>query len=73
MTKNITLSADAETIAEARRKAAAENRSLNGAFREWLESYAARGKAGEDYEELMRRLRYVRAGRKFTREEMHEG
>jgi hypothetical protein len=72
MTKNITLSADAATIAGARRKAAAENRTLNSAFREWLERYAGRRKAGEDYEDLMRRLRYVRVGRKFTREEMHE-
>lgn len=70
--KNITLSADEDLIRKARERAMREKRSLNEAFREWLERYVARERAAEEYDELMKRLSYVRAGRKFTREEMNE-
>jgi len=72
MMKNITLSADEDLIRKARERAMREKRSLNEAFREWLERYVARERAAEEYDELMKRLSYVRAGRKFTREEMNE-
>jgi ferric-dicitrate binding protein FerR (iron transport regulator) len=70
--KNITLSADDALIEQARRAANAQHKTLNQAFREWLESYARPNNAVERYEALMNDLKYVRAGRKFTREEMNE-
>jgi len=72
MVKNITLSADERLIRKARERAAREKRSLNSAFREWLQRYAAEDTAAESYDRLMQRLGYVQAGRKFTREEMNE-
>ena len=71
MLKNITLSADADLIEEARRLARDQNKSLNDAFREWLVGMV-REKHLQKHEELMERLSYVNIGRKFTREEMNE-
>jgi hypothetical protein len=71
--KNVTLSADEHLIERARQTASSEHRTLNDAFREWLEQYTARNGDVESYDRLMRRLRgHVVAGRKFTREEMNE-
>jgi hypothetical protein len=71
--KNVTLSADESLIEQARRVAQAENKTLNAAFREWLEQYTAQSGDVEEYDRLMNRLRgHVIAGRKFTREEMNE-
>lgn len=72
MMKNITLSANEETIQQARRRAMSENTSLNKLFREWLERYAVQPLASEKYEELLERLDQVQAGRSFSREEMNE-
>jgi hypothetical protein len=71
--KNITLSAEEHLIERARQTALAERKTLNAAFREWLEEYTARSGEAEGYDRLMQRLRgRVVAGRKFTREEMNE-
>ena len=71
--KNITLSADEHLIERARQTAQAQRRTLNDAFREWLEQYTAQSGDVEAYRQLMQRLRgHVVAGRKFTREEMNE-
>jgi hypothetical protein len=70
--KNVTLSADEHLIEQARRTARAQRKTLNQAFREWLESYTQSDRAVDEYESLMKRLNYVQAGRKFTREEMNE-
>jgi hypothetical protein len=72
MKRNITLSAEAEAIEQAREVARSEHRTLNEAFREWLDVYAARQTTVAQVQELYRRLRHVDAGRKFTREEMNE-
>lgn len=72
MLKNITLSAEKEQIERARKKAQKANTTLNAEFRRWLETYASEGRRGEDYAQLMRELGHVRAGRKFSREEMNE-
>jgi len=72
MVKNITLSADENVLRRAREKAANEKRSLNHAFREWLERYAGQEKSGDAFDALLKRLSYVRPGRKFSREEMNE-
>jgi len=69
--KNITLSADAGLIERARERARKQKTALNAAFREWLERYAGDGSAADDYDQLMKELRHVRAGRKFTRDEMN--
>ena len=70
--KNITFSADEEKIERARERAAEEETTLNEKFREWLDSYALRRPTGEEFDEIMEQLSYVRTGRKFTREEMNE-
>ncbi|MGH7195924.1 MAG: hypothetical protein ACREGA_04060 [Candidatus Saccharimonadales bacterium] len=70
--KNITLSADEKLISEARQQAARQHTTLNDLFREWLAQVAARKQAVAEYDALMKRLDYVRPGRKFTREEMNE-
>lgn len=72
MLKNITLSADANLIDEARRKANAQNATLNELFRAWLAEYVTQPNAADDYEQLMQGLRHVEAGRSFTRSEMNE-
>ena len=72
MMKNITLSVEEAVIAQARRRAAAENTTINELFRSWLERYVAQPLAAEQYETLMAKLEYVKPGRKFTREEMNE-
>ena len=70
--KNITFSAEEDKIELARDVARSEHRTLNDAFREWLEQYASRRVRAADIEELYRSLRHVNAGRKFTRDEMNE-
>lgn len=71
--KNITLSADDSLIEQARQTARAQHKTLNQAFREWLEQYARPDSDhADEYEALMKRLSYVKAGRKFTRQEMNE-
>ncbi len=74
MNKNVTLSADADLIQAATRRATSENTTLNAQFRLWLEDYAGgkwqAAKAMETLRELGGKLRT--GGRKFTREEMNE-
>jgi len=72
MIKNITLSSDEALIEQARRRAAAENTTLNELFREWLQRYVSQAAAASQYQVLMSRLEHVQAGRKFSREEMNE-
>ena len=70
--KNITLSADESLIEQARLIAKSQHKTLNIAFREWLEQFTARAGNVQDYDALMRRLRHVKAGRRFSRDEMNE-
>lgn len=72
MTKNITLSADEALIEQARKRAMQENTSLNELFREWLAQYVSQSDAPAQYAGLMEQLSHVRAGRRFSREEMNE-
>jgi len=73
MTKNITFSADAALIEEAREVARLNNTTLNEQFRLWLEQYA-RQRRVEQLDELLDSLqgRLSSGGRKFTRDEMNE-
>ena len=70
--KNITLSVDETIIQQARRRAAAENTTINELVRTWLERYVTQPAAPDLYDEMMATLGHVQAGRKFTREEMNE-
>jgi hypothetical protein len=70
--KNVTLSADENLIEQARLVARSQRETLNAAFRRWLLQYTAQGGSGREVESLMERLRHVKAGRHFSRDEMNE-
>lgn len=72
--KNITFSADESLIAAARARAAAEQSTLQEAFRGWLERYALREANAERAMRTIADLRVsVRTGgRRFSREERNE-
>ena len=70
--KNITLSADEHLIEQARLVARSQHKTLNAAFRDWLQQYTAQAGAAKEFDALMRRLRHVDAGRRFSRGEMNE-
>ena len=70
--KNITLSADEDLIEKARSVARAQQKTLNAAFREWLERFVSDTGNAADYDSLMARLQHVKSGRRFTRDEMNE-
>lgn len=70
--KNVTLSVDEGLLVQARRQAAEEHRTLNDAFRQWLESYVSQHAAASAYDTLMDRLEHVSADRRFSREEANE-
>jgi hypothetical protein len=70
--KNITLSADESLIEQARLVAQARHKTLNAAFREWLEQYVAVAGGGAAVDALMRSLRHVRSSGPYTRDEMNE-
>jgi len=72
--KTVTLRAEEEVIKQARQIARAKHTTLNQAFRKWLADYTARTSDRREYTALMRNLARsgVRAGRKFSREELNE-
>jgi len=70
--KNVTFSADEDLIEGARLAARSQRRSLNAAFREWLLQFIAQAGNGQQVDALMRRLRRVTAGGRFSRDEMNE-
>jgi hypothetical protein len=70
--KNITLSADEQLIEQARLLAKSQHKTLNAIFREWLEQFTARSGGIQEFDALMKRLKHVRAGRHFSRDEMNE-
>lgn len=71
MLKNITLSADENLIKKAREKANREGTTLNASFRQWLKQFANSAFKTDDYDQIMKSFKYVKVGRKFTREEMN--
>lgn len=77
--QEVTFSADDSLIERAREVARSEGKTLEAAFQEWLGSYASRwtpeaspDAIREEMRGLFRDLKYVRAGRKFSRDEMNE-
>jgi hypothetical protein len=69
--KKITFSADEDLIAQARLAARIQGKTLKSAFREWLVQFADFPREAQEAEALMKRLRHVRAGHSFTRDEMN--
>ena len=70
--KRITFRAEERLIEEARRVAKSQNTTLSRAFREWLKAFVSQTGSTREFDELMTQLRQVRAGRRFTRDEMNE-
>jgi hypothetical protein len=70
--KNVTLSADEDLIEQERLIARSQHETLNAAFRKWLVQYTAQEGSGREVASVMKRLRHVKAGRHFTRDEMNE-
>ena len=70
--KNITLSADEQLIEQARLLAKSQHKTLNAVFREWLQQFAAQSGGAQEFDALMKRLKHVQAGRRFSREDMNE-
>jgi hypothetical protein len=71
--KNITLSADEALIESGRRRAKAENTTLDNLFPEWLARYAGRpGLSPENVRRTAASVGQFRASRRFTRDERNE-
>jgi hypothetical protein len=70
--KNITFSADADLIEQARAEARCRKTTLNALFREWLEDLARRDERRERVKAVFEEMGQYDAGGKFTREEMNE-
>ncbi len=70
--KNITFSADDALLEKARAVARSQRKTLNAAFREWLEQFTAKEGNVQEFDALMQQLEKVNAGRRFTRDEMNE-
>ena len=70
--KKISFTANETDIELARESADRQNTTLDELFREWLRTLAAGPRRAREYRALLKRLRYVNAGRRFTREEMNE-
>jgi hypothetical protein len=69
--RKITFSADERLIRQAKLVARSQGKSLNTAFREWLTQFTGPCGQAKEAEALMMRLRHVKAGRRFTRNEMN--
>ena len=70
--KRITFRAEERLIEEARRVAKPQNTTLSRAFREWLNAFVSKTGSTREFDELITRLPQVKAGRRFTRDEMNE-
>jgi hypothetical protein len=70
--KNITLSADEHLIEQARLVAKLQKKTLNALFREWLHELTSRNGDLKEFKALMKRMKHIEAGRRFTRDEMNE-
>jgi hypothetical protein len=73
MIRNVTFTAEARLIDDARAVALSEKTTLNEEFRRWLETYARKKQAERAMEVIDRIGRYASSGgRSFTREERNE-
>ena len=72
MLKKITVRVDEGLIRKARDRARRENTTLNALFHEWLKRYVGADRPKDDFNSLMKSLRYAKSGGAFTRDEMNE-
>jgi hypothetical protein len=72
MLHNVTLSAEKQLIDKARKRAETKNTTLNAEFRRWLEQYVEGAQTSADFDVLMDRFSYVKAGKSFTRDDFNE-
>lgn len=49
-----------------------QHKTLNAVFREWLEQITAQSADKQDLDALMKRLKRVQPGRRFSRDDMNE-
>jgi hypothetical protein len=70
--KNITLSADEQLIEQARQVARAQHKTLNAAFREWLQQFTRQAGRAKEFDALMERLKHVRSSGPYSRDQMNE-
>ncbi len=70
--QNVTFSADKKLIKRARQVARDRSTTLNQLFRDWLAEVVKQPSATSKYDELMERLRRVRSGGRFSREQLNE-
>jgi Family of unknown function (DUF6364) len=69
---NITLRADQDLIEKARAVARSQHKTLNAAFREWLEQFTHQAGSAQEFDSLMQRLQHIQPGRRFSRDELNE-
>ena len=70
--KTVSFKVPDRVLKRARRAAGIHQTSLQAAFRAWLEEYGSSAGRVKDVDALMRRLRHVRSGGPFTRDETNE-
>jgi hypothetical protein len=70
--KRITFRAEESLIRDARLVAESQQTTLSVAFREWLGRYVSQAVDSRDFDKNMQRLRHVKSGRRFTRDQMNE-
>jgi len=70
--KNVTFSADDDLIEQARSVARLQRKTLNDAFREWLQDFVRQSGSAQEYRSLMKRLRHIHSGGPYTRDQMNE-
>lgn len=70
--KNLTFSADEDLIERARMIARGQKRTLNAAFREWLEEFTAGEGDARSFDALMKKLHAVDDGGQFSRDELND-
>jgi predicted transcriptional regulator len=69
--ETITLTVDKSLLEEAQKVAEEQQVTREAVLNEWLHRSLGAERVRK-YDQLMERLKYVNAGRKFTREEMNE-
>ena len=70
--KNVTFRIQEDSLNKAREKATKEKRSLNKLINQWIKNYTVTKDETFDVRKYLGRIKGVKIGRKFTREEMNE-
>ena len=70
--KNIIFRVDEQLIQRASLMAKSRGKTLNALFREWLEQSTTQSGSAQEFDALMKRLKHVRAGRRFSRDTLNK-